>query len=194
MARSLQKRGTTALTRVQSTAVTVSTGVGSLWVVYAVNVLLGGMLLQFGIHSWTAAGLVGILFAPFLHASLAHLAMNSVSFVLLGSILHLRRPASFATVSVWGALGSGLGAWALSAPGTTTVGLSGVLFAYLGFLMVRGLFERRPVDIVLSILVTWFFGSMAWGVLPLAVGVSWQAHLAGFLTGIAVAAKMGKKK
>ncbi|MEQ1571324.1 MAG: rhomboid family intramembrane serine protease [Myxococcota bacterium] len=193
MAGSLTKRGRGAMTRVQSTAATVGVGVGVLWAVYAVNVVLGQALFAFAIHSWTAQGLVGLLFSPFLHASLGHLVMNTSSFALLGSLVHLRRPATFTTVSVLGALGSGLGAWLFSAPGTTTVGLSGVLFAYLGFLMTRGLFERRAVDLALSVGVTALFGSMAWGVLPLTAGVSWQAHLFGFLTGIGVAARLGRR-
>lgn len=187
----LAKRGSTALLHVRGTAAALATGTGALWIVHAVDVVLGMSLLRFGIHPRTVDGLVGILFAPFLHVNLAHLAMNTISFVLLGGILMMRDRRDFWTVSVLGALGSGLGAWALGGPGTVHVGLSGVLFAYLGFLMARGLFERSLPAIALSALVTWAFGSMAWGILPLAQGVSWQAHLFGFLTGVVTAAQLG---
>lgn len=187
----LAKRGTEALVHVRTTAVALATSTGALWIVHAVDVALGMSLLQFGIHPRTVQGLFGILLAPFLHVNLAHLAMNTVSFVLLGGILMMRDRRDFATVSVIGALGSGLGAWALGGPGTVHVGLSGVLFAYLGFLMARGIFERSVGAIVLSAGVTWLFGSMAWGILPLAQGVSWQAHLFGFLTGVVCAAQIG---
>ncbi|MEQ1502990.1 MAG: rhomboid family intramembrane serine protease [Myxococcota bacterium] len=190
MARTLTKHGSTAITRVQQTAGTLATGVGALWLVEVLNLVLGGALVGFGIHPWTLQGLVGILFAPFLHASLAHLAMNSVWLVVLGGILLMRNPRDFWSVSVVGAIGSGLGAWALGGVGTVHIGLSGVLFAYLGFLMTRGLFERSLVAIALSVGVTWLFGSMVWGVLPLAIGVSWQAHLFGFLSGVLAAAQV----
>jgi membrane associated rhomboid family serine protease len=146
--------------------------------------------LAYGIHARSWEGLSGILFAPFLHHGFVHLAMNSLSFAVLGGLLHLKRRSDFVFVSLVGALGSGLGAWFLSPPQVTTVGLSGVLFAYLGYLMTRGLFERDLIGIALSALVTWLFGSMLYGVLPL-VGpeISWQAHLAGFVTGVACATR-----
>ena len=194
MARSLSKRGSDALVVAKDAAGTIATGTVALWGIHAVNVVLGGSLLAFGIHPRTVEGLAGILFAPFLHVGLGHLAMNTLSLVMLGGILLMRNRRDFWVVSVLGAIGSGLGAWALGGPGTVHVGLSGVLFSYLGFLMARGFFERSVGAIVLSGLVTWFFGSMAWGVLPLAPGVSWQAHLFGFLTGLVAAAQIGLTK
>jgi membrane associated rhomboid family serine protease len=194
MARSLARRGNRALTHVQSTAGAVTTSVATLWVVHVVNLFLGGGLLAFGIHPHTLYGLIGILFAPFLHASFGHLLMNSISFVILGGILMLRDRRDFLAVSLTGAIGSGLGAWLLGASGSVHIGLSGVLFAYLGFLMARGIFERSLVAILLSVTVTWLFGSMVWGVLPLAVGVSWQAHLFGFLAGLITAARLRVKE
>jgi membrane associated rhomboid family serine protease len=161
--------------------------------VHVVNLVLGGALLSWGIVPRTIEGLWGLLFAPFLHGSLSHLALNTVSFVLLGSITMLRKRSDFWTVSVVGALGSGLGAWLFGGVGTVHIGASGVIFAYLGFLMARGLFERSVQGLLLSGVVTWFFGSMVWGVLPLAVGVSWQAHLFGFLSGVAAAAVIGRR-
>ena len=190
MARSLTRTGNRALTQVQATAGTLATSVGLLWIIEVINLGLGGSLVVFGIHPHTLMGLLGILFAPFLHASLSHLMMNTVMFVVLGGILLLRDRRDFLAVSVLGALGSGLGAWVLGGAGTVHVGLSGVLFAYLGYLMARGIFERSLVAILLSVAVTWLFGSMAWGVLPFTVGVSWQAHLFGFLTGILTAARL----
>jgi membrane associated rhomboid family serine protease len=175
--------------RVQRTATTVVGGVGLLWIVFACDNLLGHQLLRYGIRAWDWGGLIGIPFAPFLHDGFVHLTMNTLTFVILGALIHLRRPGDFVMVSVWGALGSGLGAWLLSPPNVTTVGLSGVLFAYLGFLMTRGFFERRLAAMLLSVFVTLSFGSMLLGVLPLvATGISWQAHLAGFIAGVACAA------
>lgn len=189
MQRSARRR-TTPWHRVQRTATTLFWLVGVLWIVFAVDNLLGHTLLAWGIRARSWEGLAGIAFAPFLHHGYAHLAMNTVSFGVLGGLLHFRRPADFTYVSAVGAVGSGLGAWLLSPAHVTTVGLSGVLFAYLGYLMTRGFFAPRLSDILLSVLVTVTFGSMLFGVLPLvAEGISWQAHLAGFLTGIACAAR-----
>ena len=91
-------------------------------------------------------------------------------------------------------LAAGLGAWTFGAPGSVHVGMSGVIFAYFGFLLGRGIYERRPGAIVLSLLVGWFFGSMLWGVLPFVVGpgISWQSHLFGFLGGALTARALGR--
>ena len=70
-----------------------------------------------------------------------------------------------------------------------------MIFAYLGFLMARGVFERRPGPVALSVLVTFFFGSMVWGIFPIiaGAGISWQAHMFGFLGGIGAAKALGTK-
>jgi membrane associated rhomboid family serine protease len=190
LASTLTEQGTRALAHVRSGATTISTGVGVLWLVHVMNLLTMGSLTGLGIHPRTWEGLVGILFSPFLHASIEHLVMNTISFVLLGGMMILRGKREFLSVSVVGALGAGLGAWLLGAAGSVHIGLSGVLFAYLGFLMTRGFFERSVVTILVSLVMVLTFGSMVWGVLPLTAGVSWQAHLFGFLSGIWAASRV----
>lgn len=158
-------------------------------------VVFAGGLDGFGIRPRSAAGLMGILFAPLLHGSLGHLGLNLVSLWTLGPLVMLRRRMDFWVVGVTGALSSGLGAWLVGGAQTVHVGLSGVLFAFLGFLMGRGFFERRPGAVVLSVLVTWLFGGLLWGAIPLtaAAGVSWEAHLFGFFGGLATAKLLGSK-
>ncbi len=100
----------------------------------------------------------------------------------------------FAVVTVAGALTSGLGAWLIGGAHTVHVGASGVIFAYLGFLMARGWFERRFGAIALSVAVTWLFGGMVFGVLPtVGAAISWEAHLFGFLGGVGVARALGTR-
>jgi membrane associated rhomboid family serine protease len=185
VAHGLVRDGTKALQGARAHAATLVMVVGVLWLVHVANLLLGGALVVFGIHPRTLEGLYGLLFAPFLHASTTHLLVNTISFVLLGALMRFRHRNDFVVVTAAGAFTSGLGAWLLGAPGSVHIGASGVIFAFLGFLMARGIFERSLSAIVLSVLVTWFFGSMVWGILP-AVGaaVSWQAHLFGLLGGI----------
>lgn len=192
MGNGLVQDGTRALQSARTHAATLATFVGLLWVVHVANVLLGGALLSFGIHPRTLVGLYGLFFAPFLHASAMHLLVNTVSFVVLGVLMRFRHRNDFVVVAGVGALTSGAGAWLLGAPGSVHIGASGVIFAFLGFLMARGIFERSLSSILLSVLVTWFFGSMVWGILP-AVGaaISWQAHLFGLLGGILCAYVLG---
>src|ERR671925_648378 len=59
--------------------------VALLWGIECVNALLGHRLNRWGILPRTFAGLVGIPLSPFLHGSFAHLILNTVPLVTLGS-------------------------------------------------------------------------------------------------------------
>ncbi|MCA9968436.1 MAG: rhomboid family intramembrane serine protease, partial [Anaerolineales bacterium] len=58
-----------------------------------------------------------------------------------------------------------------------------LIFGYFGFLLLRGFFERSLGAILGSLLVGIAYGGILWGVLPLEAGISWQAHLFGFIGG-----------
>ena len=160
-----------------------------MWAVFLVTALSGGALLSLGVIPRTAIGLRGILFAPFLHGSLAHIVANSIPFFLLGWLVMLRDSGHFLPVTIFATLGSGLAAWLLGAPGSVHVGASGVIFGYLGFLITAGWYERSVASILLSVVVIVLWGGMVFGVLPGQTGISWQAHLGGFIGGV-LAARM----
>lgn len=157
------------------------------WAVFVVNLALGGALLGLGVIPRTAIGLRGILFAPFLHGSLDHIVANSIPFLVLGWMVMLRDERHFIPVTLAGMLGSALMAWLLGAPGSVHIGASGVIFGYLGFLMLSGWYARSFGSIVLSAIVTLVWGSLVLGMMPGAPGISWQAHAGGFLGGVLAA-------
>ena len=178
----------TSVTRALKTQALVLGGTLSVfWAVFVLNSLFGGSLLRLGVIPRTTIGLRGILFAPFLHGSLNHLVANSIPFVALGWMVMLRDERHFLPVTLAGMVGSGLMAWLLGAPGTVHIGASGVIFGYLGFLMLSGWYARSFGSILLSLIVTLVWGSLVLGVLPGAAGISWQAHIGGFLGGVLAA-------
>ncbi|MEO8193485.1 MAG: rhomboid family intramembrane serine protease [Gemmatimonadales bacterium] len=160
---------------------------GAMWIVFIATWLTGGALLSLGIIPRTLLGLRGIVFAPFLHASLAHLLTNSIPFVLLGWLVMLRDSRHLFPVTVAAMVGSGLTAWLLGAPGSVHIGASGVIFGYLGFLMLAGWYARSVPSILLSILVTVVWGGLILGMMPGNAGISWQAHAGGFIGGVLAA-------
>ncbi len=164
-------------------ATILGVSVASLWAVFAVDTVLGGALLRFGVIPRSLDGLRGILLAPFLHANLAHLTANTASLLVLGWLVMLRDPRHFALVAFIAAVGGGLLAWLLGAPGSVHIGASGVIFGFLGFLIFAGWYARSFGSIVLSIGVTTLWGGLVFGVLPGTPGISWQEHLGGFLGG-----------
>ena len=113
----------------------------------------------------TPTACVGILFAPLLHGGFGHLLANTVPLVMLGWLVMVRRLSDFFAVTaiVW--LLGGLGVWLFAPPHTVHIGASGLIFGYLGFLLLRGYFERSFGSIFLSIVVGLLYGSAIWGVL-----------------------------
>ncbi|MHB8837598.1 MAG: rhomboid family intramembrane serine protease [Gemmatimonadaceae bacterium] len=180
---------------VKQQAVTLGTPLGVAWAALGANTLLGGALNRFGVIPRTEQGLWGILFAPFLHGSVAHLAANSVSLLILGWLtLAFAGRRTFWIVSASAALGSGIAAWTLGAPGTVHIGASGVIFGYLGYLMLSGWFARRVMPVLASLAVTVMWGGMVLGVLPGQMGISWQSHLGGFIGGVLAARMLHKRR
>ena len=174
--------------------------VGSLsvfWVVEIIDVVLPFWGLdQYGIRPRTERGLWGILASPFLHGGFDHLIGNSVPFLILGWLTMFRERWHFALVTVMAMLLGGLGVWAFGATGSVHIGASGVIFGYLGFLLLSGFFERRFGAILVSLGVGVAYGGLVWGVLPSQPGISWEGHLFGFLAGILaayVAARLAKR-
>ena len=157
------------------------------WAVFVVNTLLGGSLLSLGVIPRTTIGLRGILFAPFLHGNLNHIVANSIPFLALGWMVMLRDERHFIPVTVAGMVGSGLTAWLLGAPGSVHIGASGVIFGYLGFLMLAGWYARSVSSILLSVVVTVVWGGLVLGMMPGTPGISWQEHIGGFLGGVLAA-------
>jgi membrane associated rhomboid family serine protease len=156
----------------------------AMWGVFVITSVTGGGLLWLGVIPRSVLGLRGLLFAPFLHGSLTHIVSNSIPFLLLGWLVILRDPRHFLPVTLISMIGSGLMAWLVGAPGSVHIGASGVIFGYLGFLMLAGWWARSFASIALSVVVVALWGGMVVGVMPGSVGVSWQAHLGGFIAGI----------
>lgn len=161
---------------------------GACWAVEVVNYTDEGSLSdRYGIQAHNGDTIWHIFTAPFLHANLDHIMANSVPLAVFGFLAALRGVARFIAVNVIIIVASGLGVWFLSSPGTVTVGASGLIFGYFGYLLARGFVEHRPFDILVGALVAVFYGTMIFGALPGQPGISWQAHLFGLIGGIIAA-------
>lgn len=131
------------------------------------------------------SGLDGIIFAPFLHASFLHLYGNAVPLLLTGTFVLAAGGRRFGWVTAFIALVSGLGVWFFgSGP---TIGASGIIFGFLGYLFMRGLVERSWWNLAVALLVGLLYGVQIGGVVPGDAGVSWQGHLFGLIGGLGAA-------
>jgi membrane associated rhomboid family serine protease len=167
--------------------VVVAVLLGIMWVVQVADSLTHYSLLSWGIVPRRLDKLEDVLTAPFIHVSYTHLIDNSLPLLILGFIAALRGIGRWLAVTVVIVLVSGVGVWLTATGGSDTVGASGVIFGYFGFLVARGLLDRRVVDLAIGLAVGVLYWTLLPGVLPGHNGVSWQAHLFGLLGGILAA-------
>jgi len=180
---------------IKTQAIILATFVAIFWLLEILDqFVFRGSLDIFGIIPHQVIGLRGILFAPFLHGDFSHLIANTVPFLILGWLVMLQETSDFFIVTGLTMLVGGLGVWLFATPGSIHIGASILIFGYLGFLLLRGYFQRNIPSILLSILVFLLYGGTIWGVLPSRPGISWQGHLFGFLGGVLAAKLIATEK
>ena len=174
---------------------TILTFVALLYLVELLDLLTNHSLETNGIRPQTTDGLWGIIFAPVLHANWAHLMANTIPLLVLGFLMTLAGISRFvwATAIIW--ILGGFGTWLIGNVGsscgpTDHIGASGLIFGYLAFLLVFGLFVRRVWHIVIGLVVLFLYGGVLLGAMPVlhqCGGVSWQGHLSGAVAGVVAA-------
>ncbi|TXF89554.1 rhomboid family intramembrane serine protease [Neolewinella aurantiaca] len=169
--------------------------VAIMWIVFIVDTYLTGGQLSYwyGLRPNEIVGLKGILFFPFLHGGWGHLIANSVPFLSLSAMLIFFYPRLWPRIltTLW--LGSGALLWLtggflntvidLNSVTEVHIGASGLIYALASFLAFSGIFRRDFRAIVVALIVLFYYGGMAAGVLPGQEGISWEGHLTGFLFG-----------
>jgi len=160
-----------------------------MWAIRLVDVIFPGSFNTWlGIESWRLGGLDGIVFSPLLHANWAHLVSNSVPFAVLGLLVCFDGVRRFWGVTAIAAVVGGAGTWLVNSPGTLTVGASGLVFGYFGYLLVRAFVApslgHGILYAIIAIAVGVVYGAaMLTGIFAASDGISWQAHLFGAVGG-----------
>lgn len=153
------------------------------------QLLLGGrwnLAMGPGTPWWT------LITAPFSHGDLGHLIGNSIVFLPLSYLVLLKSLRGY--VAVWIAvILLEIPLWMFWPVGSH--GLSGVIYGLLGYLVLIGFLERRPLAIALSVIAVALYGSALPGLLPWAspAGVSWIGHASGFIAGLLAAGAVSRE-
>ena len=164
-----------------------------MWGSEAVDAIPGVNLDAYGIEPRDPDGLAGIAAAPFLHVGFGHLVGNTIPFVLMGAVIALAGAARVLLVTAIVALVSGLETWLIAPADTIHLGASGVVFGYATYLIARGAYSRRPLHLVVGLVVLAVYGTtLLFGLLP-TLGVSWQAHLFGAVGGVVAARALDRR-
>ncbi|ATG15624.1 rhomboid family intramembrane serine protease [Providencia alcalifaciens] len=165
---------------------------GLLIAIQIVNSLSGYSLVSFGIQPRTTHGLMGIIFAPLIHGDWAHLLSNLPPLLILSALLLHDSIRKYAYASAFIIVIGGAIVW-LIGRNALHIGASGWIFGLWGLLIAQGFFRRKWLDIVIALLVLFYFGAMASGLLPVHQKISTESHIAGAIAGIAYAWIANKK-
>jgi len=158
-----------------------------MWMTKAIEKLFDIELVSLGIYPLAANGLTGILFSPFIHADLNHLFNNSVALFLLSLALFFfySEIAVKVFLSTW--IFSGILVW-IAGREAWHIGASGIIYGLAAFLFFSGIIRKYFRLVALSLLIVFLYGSMVWGLFPgIHENVSWESHMLGFFSGIALA-------
>jgi len=143
-------------------------------------------LARFGIKPREASGMWGILAAPLLHGDWEHLFNNSTAIIALGWCLMYFYPRAAIRVVLFTWLFGGLGVW-LMGRANFHIGASGVIYGMATFLFTSGLLHRQRTLMALALLISFYYGSLIWGLLPVMQHMSWESHLWGAISGVVLA-------
>lgn len=176
--------------RLLSAVIVFAVIVAVMWVVKAVEMIAGISFAHLGLLPLQVKGLPGIIFAPLLHADLAHLTANSAPLFLLGAALMYYYKADAIRIFILAWLLTGIWVWLFARGNSYHIGASGVVYALAAFHFVSGIIRREPRSMAFSLLVIFLYGSMVWGVFPEFFperNISWESHLMGLVAGVILA-------
>ena len=151
-----------------------------IWVIFALDRFLP--LEQFGLIPRDFSGLLGIAGMHFLHGNWGHLLSNSIPLLVLLMLLAGSRANSLSIVILISLIG-GLILWFIGRS-SLHIGASLLVFGLASFIIVSGLIEKRPLPLMISIIVIVIYGSSLFkGILPIQRGVSFEGHISGLIAG-----------
>ncbi len=160
--------------------------VAILWVIEIIDLLPFLHLEQYGIRPRRFWGILGIVFAPFLHAGLPHLISNSIPlFILTLTLLIFYERISLLVLAGSILIGGAL-VWIFARP-ANHIGASGLIYSLAAFLIASGIIRRDFKAVVVAIIIFFLYGGLIWGVFPSKPWVSWEGHLFGAISGVGMA-------
>jgi membrane associated rhomboid family serine protease len=161
--------------------------------VHVTDLFLGGFLRSFGIHPRELDSLYTIFTAPWLHGDFGHLGGNLVLLVIFGALCLLNGVryfclASLLIITIGGAL-----LWVFGRD-ANHIGASGWIFGLWSLTIALAWFDRSIRNIAISLGVVFFYGGLAFGVLPMQAHVSFEGHFFGALAGVVAAFALSKQR
>ena len=157
-----------------------------LWIVHSLSVLLNIDFSNLGLLPRNWPGIIGIITAPLIHANYSHLISNTFPLIISGWVIFFFYNKISQLLFIFIYVVTGITVW-LFAREVYHIGASGIVYGFVSFLFFSGIFRKDNKSIALSLIITFLYGGMVWGILPGMKDVSWESHLFGAVTGLAAA-------
>lgn len=160
-----------------------------LWIVKLVEIQWSLDFSKYGIYPLEPKGLLGVLFSPLIHADFSHLISNSfpVLFLMVGSFYFYKEIAYSVFAFLY--ILPGLWVW-FSARPAFHIGASGLVYGLASFLFFSGLIRWNKKLMAVTLLITFLYGSMVWGIFPGLFpekNISFESHFWGGVAGFVMA-------
>lgn len=140
---------------------------------------------DYGVIPHNTSTLGHVFSAPFLHFGWEHIEGNSGPLFIFGFLAAYRGVVKFLGLSVLLIVTSGMAIWFFQDSKSLSVGASGLVFGYFGYVVVRGLFDRHLIDSLIGLVMFASFLYLLVGATPGAGhGVSWLGHMGGLVGGV----------
>ena len=164
-----------------------------MWLVFTIEFYLEVDMGFLGINPRSFSGLIGVVMAPLIHGNFNHLMSNTIPLLVLGGSLFFFFPTIALRVFLQCYFFTNLLVWIFGRP-FYHIGASGLIYALASFLVFYGLFKRNFRSVVISVIVIFSYGSMAYGLFSLDDRISWESHLMGAIVGLVSAYIFSKFK
>jgi membrane associated rhomboid family serine protease len=160
--------------------------IGGLYLIHIINFILAYHLNALGIYPRKVHGLIGIVFAPFLHANFNHLFFNTIPLFVLSCLVLLSGWTQFIWITSIIVILSGIMTWFLGRKGLH-IGASGLVMGYWSYLLINAYHQGTALSIALAVICAYYFGSLVLSLFPQSEKTSWEGHIFGFMAGLAAA-------
>jgi membrane associated rhomboid family serine protease len=196
------RSGKSVLFSVRTAVLVTVAAIAAIWLVQGFNAADGYRLDgEFGLTSRSLASLPHIITVPFLHVSVEHIESNTVPLAVTTFLVALDGLRRYLYVTGIVIVVGGLGYWLLGPSNETMVGASGLIFGYLGYLVVRGFFARSVwqavwqllLGVAVAVYYQWTLVLLYPSAEVTTMHISWQDHLTGLLSGIIAAVALGRR-
>ena len=140
-----------------------------------------------GVYPRTINGLIGILTSPLIHGSIQHFIDNAIPLLVLSWALNYFYNQISKQIFIIIYFTTSIFVWVFARGEAYHIGASGIIYGLVTFLMMSGIIRKNIHLLAITLLVTFLYGYLVWGIFPYKEEISWESHMSGAIVGLFLA-------